>query len=156
MADETTDQSDILIEGSTATWEMNLDGSVLGTHRGRFKFKCYLTPTEIIAAGRSYRELLGTNPALASEHESFLAYALTQLKYRIIEAPPFWATSKDGIQGDLPDTEIVSAVLDAAISAELKFKGQLAKRKKDALDKAIKEAEKLSEGKEEVTSESED
>jgi len=144
MADEQKERSDLILQGATATWEMNIDGNVNGTYRGTFKFKCYLTPTETLAAGRAYRELLGANPAFAPDHESFLAYALTQLKYRVLEAPPFWTTSKEGpFNGDLADENVISEVLLAATDAEIKYKAQLNQRKKDALERAIKAAEKI-------------
>ena len=144
MADEEKVRTDIVIQGNVATWTMKLEGDVLGTYTGTFQFKCYLTPVETISAGRDYRSLLGPNPAFASENESFLAYSLSQLKYRIISAPPFWATDKNnGFNGDIPDTYIVQAVLEAATDAEVIYRSQLNQRKKDSIERAIKAAEKL-------------
>lgn len=143
MAD--IERSDIIIEGNQATWEMNAVGDINGTYIGTFKFKCYLTPTQRLAASREYRALLGENPTLALAHDDNLAYALTQLKYRIISAPPFWTgtLNNNGMAGDLPDEAIISTVLDAATDAELKYKQQLKKKKSEALEKAKNAAERL-------------
>ena len=134
-------RQDILIEGGQATWEMRLEGDIQGTYSGTFKFRCFLTPTQRLAAGREHRELLGSNPTLATEHDDNLAFSLSQLKHRIISAPPFWTSN--GIAGDLPDENIIDSVLDAAIAAELKYKAQLKQKKGDAIERAKKAAERL-------------
>lgn len=132
------ERSDIIIEGNTATWDMRLDGDIHGTYVGAFRFKCYLSPLQQIAADRERRELLGNQPLYASDHESFLAYALTQLKQRIVTSPPFWAsTSPATMAGDIADENIIAAVLDAALGAEIKYKSQLKKKKQEALDRGI-------------------
>lgn len=146
MADEKIEEkerSDILIEGNVGTWEMSLQGDVQGTYIGMFRFKGFLTPTQQIAANRDYRELLGANPTMVPEHESFLAYALTQLKYRIVSSPPFWsAASGSGLEGDLPDENVISAVLDAALATEIKYRNHLKKKKIAAITRAKDAAEK--------------
>jgi len=155
MSDQ--ERPDIIIQDNTAIWEMKVDGDIHGTYMGKFRFRCYLTPTQKIAADREYRQMLGDNPTTAPEHESFLAYSLTQLKYRVLEAPPFWSstqqTSIGAVHGDLPDENVLSAVLDAAISAEVKYKAQLKKRKEEALDRAKKAAERLLKGRDEQAEE---
>lgn len=142
------------IENNVAIWHMRMEGEISGTYVGTFKFRCFLTPTQRIAANREYRELLGNNPALAPEHESFLAYALTQLKHRIVEAPPFWDTKTSSFAGDIPDDNVISAILEAAVSAEVKYREQLKKRKEEAVEKAKELAEKLVEQREEAKDES--
>lgn len=140
-------RSDLLIEGNTATWDMRLEGDIQGTYAGAFRFKCYLSPLQQIAANREYREIMGPNPTFASEHESFLAYALTQLKYRIMTAPPFWASQSPAtLAGDIADENIISAVLDAALGAEIKYKSQLKKKKLDAVSRAVAATEKAMAG----------
>jgi hypothetical protein len=144
MADE-VDKLNIIIEGNQATWEINAIGDVGGTYIGTFKFKCLILPTQRLAASREYRALLGENPTLALAHDDNLAYALTQLKYRVISAPPFWTSTiqNNGMAGDLPDENIVMMVLDAAVEAELKYKQQLKNKKSEALEKAKNAAERL-------------
>lgn len=138
------ERSDLILEGNTATWEMRMDGDIQGTYSGSFRFRCYLSPLQQIAANREYREILGTNPAFASEHESFLAYALTQLKHRIIVAPPFWASqSPASLSGDIADENVIAAVLDSALGAEMKYKSQLKKKKLEAIAKAKESTDKL-------------
>ena len=154
---EDNKRTDITINGSTATWEMRLDGQIHGTYIGTFTFKCYLNPSDTLAAGRDYRGLLGPNPAFASENDSFIAYALSQLKYRIISSPPFWGTSKDSsLDGNIPDLNVISAVLEAATDAEILYRDQLTQRKNEALEKALKAAEKLNKKEEETPAENED
>jgi hypothetical protein len=139
------DRIDIVIENNTATWELKSEGPIQGTFSGIFKFKCYLTPMEQIRANREYRELIGPNHLTLPEHESFLAYSLTQLKYRVISSPPFWSSSQQlsGFSGDLPDENIISEVLTAAMDSELKYRNHLKKKKDEALEKAKKAAEKI-------------
>lgn len=135
-------RTDIIIEGTTASWSINLEGEVSGTYTGTFRFRCFLNPTQKIAANREMRSLLGEHPMLVPEHESFLAYALSQLKYRVISAPPFW-NSNDGYSGDIPDTNIITEILNAAIDSELKYKGQLNERKLEALNRSIEAAKRI-------------
>jgi hypothetical protein len=144
---QSLDRADLIVEGNTATWDMRLEGDINGMYAGAFRFKCYLSPLQQIAANREFREIMGPNPTFASEHESFLAYALTQLKYRIISAPPFWASQNPAtLSGDLADENIISAVLDAALGAEIKYKSQLKKKKLDAVARAKAATEKRMEG----------
>jgi hypothetical protein len=152
MADEKqVDFSDIQIVGGVATWEMRTEGSISGTYTGTFKFRCYLSPLQKIAAGREQRELLGESRAWVEtpdyEHESFLAYALTQLKYRVLSAPPFWTSA--GInkthEGDIPDEDVIEKILDAAVRSELKYKRDLQSRKDEALKRANEGAKILQE-----------
>lgn len=135
--EKSLERSDIIIEGNTATWDMRIEGDINGTYAGAFRFKCYLSPLQQIAADRERRELLGSQPLYASEHESFLAYALTQLKYRIVTAPPFWASANPAtLAGDIADENVLAAILDAALGAEMKYKSQLKKKKLDAVNRA--------------------
>jgi hypothetical protein len=140
MADE--EIKGIKLDGSTATWSINKHGAINGTYIGTFRFRCFLTPIQKIDADREYREVLGVNPTMADENVSLLSYALTQLKYRVLESPPFWRTGAH-LEGDLPDEEIITEVLNAAIGAEVKYRNQLKKKKETALSKAKKAAEKL-------------
>jgi len=142
MAEEEKVRDDIQIVGSIATWTCHIQGSVSGTYTGTFRFRCFLTPLQRIAIGREQRALLGESRAFIDtpdyEHEAFLAYLLVQLKYRIVSAPPFWATS--GIdkshQGDIPDENVLQEILDAATDAELMYKRNLKKLKEDSIKKA--------------------
>lgn len=144
-------RSDIIIEGHQAKFNLAALGAINGTYTGEFIFRCILTPSQKIAANREYREMLGANPTLAGEHETFLAYALSQLKYRVISAPPFWTSTLqiNGIAGDIPDEEIITQILDAAIHAQLKYKHELEKRKMELIERAKTAAEKILAGRDE-------
>lgn len=144
-------RSEIIIEGNQAKWNINKVGAINGTYAGQFVFRCVLTPSQKIAANRDYREMLGVNPTLADEHVSFMAYALTQLRYRIISSPPFWTATQqiNGIDGDIVDEDIISEVLDAAVHAQLKYKNQLETEKKAMLEKSIAAAQRMIDAKSE-------
>ena len=141
----TEDRTDIIIENNVASWELKTEGILSGTYQGIFKFKCYLDPLEQIRSNREYRELIGPNHLTLPEHESFLAYAITQLKYRIISAPPFWSSTQptSGYSGNLADENVISEVLTAAMDSELLYRKKLKQKKDEALEKAKKAAERI-------------
>lgn len=154
---ESLERSDIIIDGAVDSWDMRIEGDILGTYAGAFKFRCYLTPLQQIAAERERRELLGAHGLYAQEHESFLAYALTQLKHRIVAAPPFWTSqSPASMAGDIADENVIAAILDAALGAEIKYKSQLKKRKLDALARGKAGTEKLMKGNDEAPEDEDD
>jgi len=137
------DDSEIVIDGHEAAYRINAEGRINGKYIGTFKFRCFLTPTQLIAANRDYRESLGGNPTLVAEHEDNLAYALAQLKYRVVSYPPFWAGEHISVPGDIADPEIITLVLDAAIAAELKYLRKLKEDKTSAIEKAKAAAERI-------------
>lgn len=137
-------RGDISIEGNVATWSIAMNGSVNGTYHGVFKFKCFLTPTEQLAAGRDYRELLGPNAALAFAKEDNLAYTLAQLKHRVLAGPPFWTSSigVDGYVGDIADENVLDAILEAAMASQLKYLALLQDKKEEMLKQSKASAER--------------
>lgn len=157
MSDE-QNKSDIKIDGDVATWKMRLEGEIRGTYVGTFKFKCFLLPTERIAANREYREQLGINPTVAGEHESALAYALAQLKYRILEAPPFWTAtlSTSKFAGDIEDENIINSVLAMAMESEFIYRDLVKKKKEEAIQKSKAIAEDMRDKQDEEEPEDED
>lgn len=142
-------RSDLVIEGNHATWHINARGKIQGTYTGVFKFKCFLSPTERLAAGRLYRELLGPNAALAFKQEDNIAFSLAQLKYRVVEGPPFWSSTVgiNGLEGDIPDESVIDEILEAAVACELKYMALIEERKKEAIKRAKMAAETLMEQK---------
>lgn len=138
------EKSDIVIDGQNATWIMPAThGQVSGLYTGTFQFRCVLDPLRSLQAGREYRELLGRNAVLASEEDSDLAFALTQLKHRVLKAPPFWSSTTQDAEfaGNLPDLNIIAIVLDAAIRAENLYKQLMAEQREAILNRSIKVAE---------------
>jgi hypothetical protein len=134
-------QDEITITGSRAKWTMPpTQGELQGTYTGTFEFKCFLTPTEQLQAGREHRALLGNLAHMASEIEYKLAYALTQLKLRIVSAPPFWSsTGQDGgIAGNIGDTNVIGLVLNAAELAETMYKTKMTEERDVLLDSSIR------------------
>jgi len=137
-------ENDITIEGSVATWVMErTDGDLGGTYTGTFQFRCYLTPLQQLQAGREFRELLGSFANQATETEIKLSLALTQLKHKILKAPPFWSSTleESGISGNIGDMNIIAAVSNASIRDEEMYLERIQKERNDLLDKSIKLAE---------------
>ena len=117
---------DILIDNGLATWAINTAEPIGGTYMGNFQFRCVLSPLQIIDADRDYRDLLGPNPALANATAEGLAYALSQLKQRIIKSPPFWTETAARFGGShVKDTNVIDLVLRAAFQAEIKYRQEL-------------------------------
>ena len=139
--------TDIILEGNTATWVMpRMESETGGTYTGTFTFKCYLDPLTQLQAGREFTELLGSLANQASEAEFTLSFALTQLKHRIISAPPFWtSTLQDGggYGGNIGDLNIISAVLEASTRASNLFKQKIQDEREALLNRAIKAGEKI-------------
>lgn len=138
--------NDIVLDGSTATWRMPLtNGDLGGSYTGTFQFRTFLDPLKTLQAGREYRELLGSLAIQATDSEGHLAFALTQLKHRVIKAPPFWTTTlqESGIEGNVGDLNIISLVLDAAIRSETLYKEKIAKEREAVLERSIKVGEDL-------------
>jgi translation initiation factor 2B subunit (eIF-2B alpha/beta/delta family) len=140
------DKKEIKFEGSIATWDCNLIGSINGSYVGTFKFRAYLNPIQKLSASRMYRELLGNSQLPASPTEDNLAFAISQLKHRIVEAPPFWSSGSD--LGTIPDEEVLMSILDAAIASEIMYREDIKNKKQEAIEKAKKAAEKILQNKE--------
>ena len=108
---------------------------------GSFKVKCLTTPMDDIRADRESRELLGnSSPMTASPTAANLTFALSKLKYRIIEMPPFWENRELG-GSHIEDHEVIYHILDKAIEAEeqyLEEKNTKAKEIEERIKKAMK------------------
>ena len=136
-------KSDLILDmtNNTAIWSINLIGDIQGTYQGQFVFKCFLSPLEQLAAGRVYKDLLGPNLSDSNANERYLAFCLSQLKYRIVKAPPFWKGNEALDGGQIPDTDVLTQVLESAINAEIRFKEEMSKKREGTLNDAIKAAE---------------
>lgn len=132
---------DIDYNMGTAEFFVNLEAAAdKSTYKGNFKVKCVLSPLDYIQSDGTYRELLGkTNPQFANEYVAQLAYALSQLKYRIISNPSWFDNSVNGIKGSNVDDRILLYVLDKAIQAEEQYRKGIEEKYKKAKDD-VKEA----------------
>lgn len=140
------ENTDITLSGNTATWQLPLtQGDVMGTYSGNFTFRCYLSPLQQLEAGREFRAQLGNLAASATDTEVNLAFALTQLKHRIISSPPFWTASLQDspYAGNIADLSIIMLVLSKAMDAEILFKEQITKEREQILNRTIKKGEEL-------------
>ncbi len=121
----------ILNEDGTASFTINVIGfSTKDSYQGLFKVKCLLNPLQELAVSRLNRELIGDKPEYADQNTSQLAFALTQLSERVVEAPPFWNTG-DELPGNIKDANVIVEVLELAIEAQEKF----LKQKQDEYNK---------------------
>lgn len=140
------EKTDITFEGQLATWVLPpTQGTLGGTYTGRFQFRCWLDPIRTLQAGREYRELLGSLAIQAEDTERELAWALIQLKHRVILSPPFWSntTQSDGIAGNVGDLNIIALVMDAALRAERLYIENVQKEREESLNRSIKKGEDL-------------
>lgn len=126
---------EIRLEGQTAVWDMLETAEVEGTYQGEFKFRTALNPLQEITADREYRDLMGSNEAQAPTRIKNLAYALTQLKYRVLEAPHFWVDGSHLPGSQVKDIEIIELVFQAAMLSETKYKALIAERQLEAIEK---------------------
>ena len=115
-------------EGTSVFYIDMESGSDKTTYKGQFKVKCVLSPLEYVQADSFYRELLGKhNPHLVSEYVGQLCYALSQIKYRVMEYPAWFKGNKTGMLGDIDDT-ILLYVLDKIVDAEAKYREGIEER----------------------------
>lgn len=96
------------------------------TYNGTFKVRVVLEPFRLLNSGRQLRALLGPYSNQAPDHELNLAFALSQLEQRIIEAPPWWDTNAVDVRGSgVKDRNIIMAVFDLATRAEEKYQKEV-------------------------------
>lgn len=134
-----------LMPDGTARWTINEVGDIGGTYTGTFTFRTALDPIQEIYADREYRDLLGKNMELVNSHIENLATILATLKYRIVEAPPFWNNGGTYGGGHIKDKNILFEIYSAAILAETKYRKTLAEKHKESIDKLKKTVERLEE-----------
>jgi len=141
--DEKVKQSDITLENDVGVWNLIHHGGIAGSYLGQFKFRCFLTPMQTIEADKDFRDLLGPNASFAASNVENTAYALAQLRQRIVSAPPFWTEGAGRYGGGgIKDQDVLEFVLEAAVVAEVKFRKELAVRHEAALDGIKKLMEK--------------
>lgn len=135
--------SDIRIEGKQAFFEIHeVAEEDQESYIGEFRCKCLLNPIDNIEADRLYRNLLGDYSYAASDRAKNSAFALSQLKVRLVEYPEFWKSPNVG-GGHIPYS-ILMTVLEKAIEAQEQFIEQKRKDKEELenmLTKKIKTKE---------------
>lgn len=101
-------------------------------YEGTFVVRAVIDPSRELAMGRLYRQLLGSQPQHATDRESNLAFALSQLQFRVIKAPPWWdATPGQEVRGAVLDDNIILKVLDMAIQADDQYRKQIQEDSKE-------------------------
>ena len=133
--------SEFRFDGSVAEFDYQGIGSASNqTFMGSFRAKCVISPMDHIKADRLYRELLGqVNPHLASKETQNYAFALSQLKVRVLEMPDFFKNRE--LDGSHLDSNILIDIVNKCIDAQEEYKEELDTRLKtmqDMLAKRIK------------------
>ena len=112
---------DFRFEGSKAYFDFSGIGEKSNiTFMGEFCVKTILSPIDHLKSDQLYRELIGPiNPHLASQESKNFAFALSQLKQRILEAPDFFKNKE--IDGGHLDANILIEIINLSIDAETAF-----------------------------------
>lgn len=136
--------SDYRFEGSKAFFDyQNIGDRTNTTFLGEFCVKCIMSPLDHLKADRLYRELIGpVNPHLASKEAKNYAFALSQLKQRVLEAPDFFKNSE--MDGGHLDSNVLIDIINEAIEAEEAYQDQQDEKTKkiqELLAKRIKNNE---------------
>lgn len=131
---KTEDSLSINLADATASFrlvgEIGLTTRTL--YEGSFTVRAVLDSGRELAAGRAYRQLLGPNPQHATDRESNLAFALSQLQLRVIKAPLWWeAPPGQDVRGAILDDNILLKVLDMAIMADEQYRKQISEESKE-------------------------
>jgi hypothetical protein len=115
----------MIIENSQAVVEVSIkDELSFETYIGLFKFKGFLTPIDTIKADRIYRELIGSvSPGLASISAQNMAFSISQLSVRTVEAP-HWFELKSELPGGRLAENVLTELLSLSIEAEEKYREQ--------------------------------
>jgi hypothetical protein len=135
-------RDDITLANNLGTYTFIYQGDINGTYMGQFVFKCFLLPSERLAAGRDRRNLLGEFGILATDLEKEIAFALSELKYRVVSAPPFWNPASI-MAGDIADIGLIFVALNAAMDAQELHRKQKIEEKEKTLNLASKAAEAI-------------
>lgn len=116
--------SDFRFEGSKAFFDFHSVGDRTNTtFMGEFCVKCVMSPLDHLKADKLYRELLGSvNAHLASQDAKNYAFALSQLKQRVLESPDFFKNRE--LDGGHLDSNVLIGLVNQAIEAEEEYKDQ--------------------------------
>lgn len=123
--------SDFRFDGSVAEFDYHGVGDRTNTtYMGVFRVKTIVSPMDMIRADRLYRELIGSiNPHMASKETQNFAFALSQLKVRILEAPDFY--KNNDLDGSHLDSNVLIDIINKAIDAEEDYKKQIDNKLKE-------------------------
>jgi hypothetical protein len=132
---------EFIFDGSLALVLVTVtDGRTQMEQKGYFKFQCLLEPMQVIGQDALYRDLIGPRPHEADRFAARLAFALAQLKFRVVEGPEWWRKGKDDLWGTKCDFQVIQGVLDLSVEAEeiyLKRLSDSAEEARNAIGKKI-------------------
>jgi len=137
--------SDFRFDGSVAEFDYHGVGDKTNsTYMDTFRVKTIISPMDLIKADRLYRELIGSvNPHMASSDTQNFAFALSQLKIRLLDPIPEFFKNKE-LDGSHLDANVLIDIINLAIDAEEAYQKQAQDRLKamqDMLAKRIKNNE---------------
>jgi hypothetical protein len=118
----------------SAIFDINIIGDESGNpYTGSFKVRTLLTRRQRAAADEIRRDFIGTNPEGASKQVAIDGFVVGQLAVRVLDAPDFFKNAGVGGQ-NLPDFNVLEAILEKAILAEEERKSKLIKQADDATE----------------------
>jgi len=127
-------------------------GKTMQTYLGNFKAKCLLNANEYIRANREFMDLIGDSKNLGDPEE--IAFALVQLKYRLVDVPPFWQSQNSPYDGgEIKDYNIITSVFNICMDAEREYEKMMQEDYDKVKEKIKKQREALVKKKEKDESE---
>ena len=121
-------------------FDINLVGDVTGEKwLGKFKCKLRLSHRDTLSKDNLRRQLLGENPALATERASSLAFIASELSVRLTDAPPWWRGSDNGLE--LEDDNIMAEIYANCVRLEKELYDKTHKKAEEASDELKKKLE---------------
>lgn len=114
-------------------FDLNLEGDVTKEKWiGKFKCKLRLSHRDTLTKDNLRRQLLGDSPELATERAASLAFIASELSVRLMDAPPWWKASDNGLE--LADDNVMAEVYANCVRLE-----------KDLYDKTHKKVDQAAE-----------
>jgi hypothetical protein len=105
-----------------------------------------------LEAGRDRRRLLGEFEQFSTPQERYLAFVCAELRQRVLTSPS-WFNPNGELIPNLADEALLFKIGDAALYAETLYQEVKEEDKKNLLERAMKESEKLLQKREEARQE---
>ena len=129
-----------MLTPNEASFSINIEGESTGErYVGSFKCKVRLSMRDNIVKDNIRRQLLSNNPTEADGLAADLATAAGELAVRILDAPPWWKASDNGL--DLEDTSVLVEVFNQARRLEREAREKLEKKAEEAQPELKKKLE---------------
>jgi len=139
------ESTDLVVNSDgTAKFSINIVGTTtMQTYFGNFKCKCSLNAIEYIKSNKEFIEEVGSSSNFGEPEE--IAFALIQLKYRLLNWAPFWAIG-DSVNingGHLKDYNVITHVFNICMKAEEEYKDMMKKEYNKVKDKIAEQRDQI-------------